>query len=83
MDDDLDLMRFRISNIRILDLSLDQLVLVLVLPLSCLVDLDLLLPALFGAERGVPSVHVDVVADVERGFAEEAGVEEVVRLLVI
>ena len=79
-------MRFRItSSIISINLRLDQLLLVLLLhpPLVCLVDLDLLLPALFTAERGVPFVHVDVVAGVKRGFAEGAGVEEIVRLLVI
>ena len=77
----MDLVRLR-SRRSIINLRLQIFLghLRLVLPLLILIDLDLLLPALFSAEGGV-SVHVDVVVSVKRGFAEEAGLEEIVRLI--
>lgn len=43
-----------------------------------LVAVDLLLPALRAAERGVASVHEDVLVSLEYPLAAEAGVEVVV-----
>lgn len=45
------------------------------------VYLYLLLPALFATERRVPSIHEDVPIVPERFFAEEAGGEEVRRVI--
>lgn len=51
--------------------------------LLAFIHLDLLLPALLATERHIPSVHEDVAVAGKGLAAEEARVQEVVRLLVV